>query len=104
MISMGLVSIEPRFRRIIDSSSFRARRQRQQPENQTNQIDIYSKNPGGAEKQLEISKYNAKLIGYNPFTNKSALWSAEGAPEMEFGRLGTVFDQCGIASAIFYRF
>ena len=53
------------------------------------------KDPGQAEKQCKISKYNTKLIKYSSSTTKSALWGARGAPEGVFDRSRAVFDQFG---------
>ena len=52
------------------------------------------KDPGQAEKQSKINKYNAKLIKYSPYMIK-------GAPEGGFGHLGAVLDQFGIVFAHF---
>ena len=62
------------------------------------------KDLGQAEKQLQIRKYNAKLIKYSPSTTKSSLWGAEGAPEGEFGRSGAVFNQFSIVFAHVWLF
>ena len=57
------------------------------------------KDPGQAEKQDKISKYNATLLEYSSSTTKSALWGAKGAPEGEFDGLGAEFEQFGIVFA-----
>ena len=42
--------------------------------------DLIEKDPGQAEKQLKMSKYNAKLIKYRSQATKFFLWGALGAP------------------------
>ena len=46
------------------------------------------KDPGQAEKQLEITKYSVKLIEYSPQGTKFLAWGAFGAPEGGFGSGG----------------
>ena len=58
--------------------------------------DLIKNDPGQAEKHPNIGKYIPKLIKYSPSTTKSAIWGSEGAPKVEFGRLGTVFNEFGI--------
>ena len=60
---------------------------------------FYENDLGQAEKQLKISKYNAKLIKYSPQATISILRGALGAPEGGFGGGGAVFDQFGIVFA-----
>ena len=49
-----------------------------------------------------MSKYNAKLIKYSPFTTKPTLWGAKGGPERNKGYISPVSEATARAARAAY--